>query len=99
MLSYSKLLSVLVPEELTWSVYPNPSDGTNFQVKFATEDLGKAAFVQLQDMSGRQLHQFSSSSLTSTNVKVELAQPLSSGIYIITIAVEDHFTRQKMIVR
>jgi cytochrome oxidase Cu insertion factor (SCO1/SenC/PrrC family) len=29
-----------VPEELSWSVYPNPSDGTNFQVKFADEDLG-----------------------------------------------------------
>lgn len=97
--SYSKLVAVDVTEVATWTVYPNPSDGNMFQVSFSDQDLGKPALVRLQDLNGRELHQYTTGSLDSRNVKIELPQPLSAGVYIITIGVEQRFGRQKMIVK
>ena len=97
--SYTKLVKVDVPESLTWSVYPNPFNGTEFNVGFSPGDIGKSAFIKLHDINGKELLLLVVESLNSTQVKVEMPQALSSGIYVISLGVEQQVVRQKLMVR
>jgi hypothetical protein len=98
-ISYSKLVSVDVPETATWIVYPNPSNGSDFTIGFAPVDLGKDAYIKVQDMGGKDMFQVMAPNLNSTQVKVVSPQTLSPGLYIISIAVEQQIARQKLMVR
>ena len=97
--SYSKIVSVEVSESLAWVVYPNPSNGTEFTISLSPSDIGKQAFIKVQDIGGKELLQLTTESLISTQVKIEPAQKLSPGLYIISIAVEQQVVRQKLLVR
>ena len=97
--SYSKLLLVEVSETLSRVIYPNPSTGDDFMINFSSGDLGKSAFITVQDMSGNQLLELVTPNLTSRNLTVEPIQKLPAGLYIVSISVEQQMVRQKLIVR
>ncbi len=97
--SYSKLLLVEVSEIVERMIYPNPSAGDYFIIGFSSQDIGKNAFIQMHDMSGKELLRLDVPNLTSGQMKVEPFQRLSSGIYIISILVEQQVTQKKLVVK
>jgi hypothetical protein len=97
--TYSKLVSVEVPEGLTRAVYPNPSDGSSLNIDFNPGDVGKSTFIKVQDVGGKELFQFTTENLDTAQLKINLTQNLAPGIYIISIAVDQQITRQKLVVR
>ncbi len=97
--TYSKLVDVAVPEGLGWNIYPNPSSGSEFSIGFGPNDIGKDAYIKVQDLGGKDMFQVKALNLNSTQVKVVLPQTLSPGLYIVSIAVEQQIVRQKLIVR
>lgn len=97
--SYSKIVSVEVSERLTWAVYPNPSDGLGFTVKFTEKDLGKNTFIKLHDLGGKEILHINTENLSSTEMKIGTPQNLSPGIYFISIAVDQEVVRQKVIIQ
>jgi hypothetical protein len=99
MISYSKLVSVEVDGSAAWLVYPNPSNGSEFNVGFAADDIGKTAYIKVQNLEGKEQFQLTTGPLNSTQMKVESPQRLSPGLYVISIAVEQQVVRQKLIVR
>ncbi|MDZ4716076.1 MAG: T9SS type A sorting domain-containing protein [Cytophagales bacterium] len=97
--TYSKLVAVTVPESQGWVVYPNPSNGSEINVNFSQEDLGKNAFIKLHDLSGKELLQLTTEKLDSTQLKINLINDLSPGIYFVSIIVDQRVVRQKLVVR
>ena len=97
--SYSKLVAVDVPDYGSWTLYPNPSNGSDFSIGLSSGDLGKTAYIKVQDLSGKELFQMVSENLTSTQVKIEIPQKLAGGLYILSLAIEQQIVRYKLIVR
>lgn len=98
-LSYSKLVSVEIPNTSVWSVSPNPSSGNEFVVNFSVNDLGKPAFIKVQDMEGKEVFQLDAGVLSSSRIKIVPPLNLQPGLYVISIAVEQDVVRQKLIIR
>ena len=98
--SYSKVILVKVefPGSVAWSLYPNPTNGSEFIVSFTSFDLGKNAFIKVQDMGGKEIFQITTSNLNSKEVKVITPQTLLPGLYIISIGIDQQVIRQKLIV-
>jgi hypothetical protein len=97
--SYSKLISIDIPNTASWVVSPNPSSGSEFMVNFSVKDLGKQAFVKVQDTEGKEIFQLDAGLLSSSQIKVVPPQNLQPGIYVISIAVEQEVVRQKLVIR
>ena len=97
--AYSKLVSVDVVESLERVIYPNPSSGDFFTIGFSNQDMGKSAFIQLHDLSGREIHRLDISNLTAEEVRVEPSQQLPGGIYVVSILVENQKIQRKLVVR
>ena len=99
MVSYSKLLAVDVPDYLSWKVYPNPANGFEFSIGLSQGDLGKTAYIKVQDLNGKEMFQMVSENLSSTEVRIEVPQKLSPGLYIVSLGIEQKIVRLKLIVR
>ncbi|MBY0434866.1 MAG: T9SS type A sorting domain-containing protein [Cyclobacteriaceae bacterium] len=97
--TFSKLVAVDVPTALAWGVFPNPSIGSEFNVRVSANDIGKDVFIRLNDVSGKEVAFMKAESINSTRVKVMLPQPLQPGMYVVTIAVEQQLVKQKLVVR
>ena len=80
-------------------MYPNPSNGLEFNVTFASGDLGKGASIRLLDLEGNEMAQLSIENLSTTQVKVETPQGLAPGLYIISIAVGEQIERKKLLIK
>ncbi|HNP76793.1 MAG TPA: T9SS type A sorting domain-containing protein [Cyclobacteriaceae bacterium] len=98
-MSYSKLVSVEIPNTSVWSVSPNPSSGNEFVVNFSVNDLGKPAYIKVQDVEGKEVFQLDAGVLSSSRIKIVPPQNLQPGLYVISIAVEQDVVRQKLIIR
>lgn len=96
--TYSKLVLVDISSSLSWTIFPNPSDGKNFNIQFSEVDLGKTAYVRIQDISGRELL-LSSETLKSSNLTVEMNQNMAPGLYIISVSIGQEMVRQKLVVK
>ncbi len=99
--AYSKIIFVTY-EGLTSPrvvVYPNPSDGLNINISLSKESLGKTVSVKVHDINGKELLQSSTESLNSIQLKIALPQSFPSGIYIISVAVDQDIFRQRLIVK
>ncbi len=97
-ISYSKIVSVNVPESATWTIYPNPSSGSEFMISFASTDLGKDAYVKVQDLGGKEIFQIQATGLNTTQLRIVSPQTLSPGLYIVSIVIEQQVMRQKLMV-
>lgn len=97
--SYSRLVSVEIPNTSVWSVSPNPSSGNEFVVNFSANDLGKPAYIKVQDMEGKEVFQLDAGVLSASRIKIVPPQNLQPGLYVISIAVEQDVVRQKLIIR
>ena len=98
-ISFSKLVAVDVPDYLSWKVYPNPSNGSEFSIGLSSDDVGKTAYITVQDLNGKEMFQIETKNLTSTHLKIEVPQKLSSGLYIVSLGIEQRVVRLKLIVR
>lgn len=96
--SYSRIVEVDVSSLAVWNVFPNPSNGLEFNVTFSSRDLGKNASIGLHDLKGNEMIQLSIENLTSTQVKVETPQKLAPGLYVISIAVGEQIERKKLLI-
>ena len=97
--SYSKLLAIEVPDYLSWKVYPNPSNGSEFSIGLSSGDLGKTAYIKVHDLNGKEMFQMVSENLSSTEVRIEVPQKLSPGLYIVSLGIEQQIVRLRLIVR
>jgi hypothetical protein len=97
--TYSKLVSVDVPETSTHVAYPNPSTGDALSINFDYKDLGNTVSMLVQDLNGLEVATLPSVKLDSTTLKVIMPQRLLPGIYILSFSVGDQVVRQKVIVR
>jgi hypothetical protein len=95
----SKVVSVEVASENVWRTYPNPSDGAMLKIKMTSNESGREAFVGLKDVNGKDVMTQTSLVDESNLVTVEPSQKLSPGMYIVTIAVDNKISRQKLIVK
>lgn len=97
--SFSRLISVDVPESLFRSLYPNPGTGEVINLSVPAGDVGKTAVVWVADSQGRQLFQSTQFTVTSRDIRVPLATPLGAGVYVVSIALENQLKRFKWVVR
>ncbi|MBL7863668.1 MAG: T9SS type A sorting domain-containing protein [Cyclobacteriaceae bacterium] len=97
--TYSKLVAVEVPTFMAWRVYPNPTNGLDVRVTFSPDDIGKTAGVRIQDLSGKDLFINNGVRLESAEVSIGLREQLPSGMYIMSIAVDQQVSRVKLVVR
>ncbi len=97
--SYSRLISVDVPESLFRSLYPNPGTGEVISLSVPAGDVGKTAVIWVADSQGRHLFQSAQFTVTSRDIRVPLVAPLGAGVYVVSIALENQLKRFKWVVR
>ncbi|MEJ0056860.1 MAG: T9SS type A sorting domain-containing protein [Bacteroidota bacterium] len=97
--THSNIVSVAVPESVTRKAYPNPSNGSDFMVSFSKNDVSKNAIIKLTDVEGKEMFQVMVENIGSLAAKVEVPQKLTSGVYILSIAVGQEIVRQRLVVR
>ncbi len=97
--TYSKVISVEIAAQNLWSVYPNPSNGDILNIRLTNQEINKEAYIGVHDVSGKQLFSQTSKVGTSGLITVEPFQKLTSGMYVITVAVEQRMVKQKLMVR
>lgn len=97
--SYSKLVSVGVPESYYRTIYPNPGNGEQVSVSVSPGDIGKDAEVWISDQSGRDVYRSARFVVASRDIHVSLNFRLSSGIYVFSLVLENEVKRFKLVVR
>ncbi len=96
---YSKLVSVEVPESYYRSIYPNPGNGEQVSVAVSPGDIGKDAEVWISDQSGRDVYRSARFVVASREIQVGLTSRLSSGLYVLSLVLDNEIKRFKLIVR
>lgn len=97
--SFSKLVAVDVPESVARKVYPNPGTGTELSVMAAPGDVGKQAQVVIMNSQGQPLFQSTVFNVEERTIQVALPTTLSSGVYVVTLTVNNEVRRFKWVVR
>jgi hypothetical protein len=97
--SYSKLVSVEVPESYYRTIYPNPGNGEQVSVSVSSGDVGKDAEVWISDQSGKDVYRSARFVVSSREIQVSMNSRLSSGIYVFSLVLENEVKRFKLVVR
>lgn len=97
--SFSEVVRVEFNGENGWTVYPNPTDGSSFTIKFYDNDINREASVSLQEIGGKILLSQLGIVDQSAELTIEPERSLSAGLYILTVLVGDQITRQKLVVK
>lgn len=84
-------MSVEEPEQIIFSVYPNPSNGT-FEIVL-NQSSGEY-FIHIADITGRNVF---TKSFNSNEIRMDL-QHLSKGVYTVSIEKEGKISAQKIII-
>lgn len=84
-------------QDIQFNVYPNPSNGTLI-VDYFTEKYAKAD-ISILDLSGKVVHTqtVTFAPKKQGEVKIELQNALHSGLYLITLKVENNILSRKII--
>ena len=96
---YSDVVSVEFLGQDFWIIYPNPTNGINFNIKLSKDEIGKEVYIGLQSMNGQHLLSQTSIADASAKVTVEPSQELPSGIYIVSIITHEKVVKKKIIVK
>lgn len=97
--SYSRLVAVDVPESIFRTVYPNPGKGAELNLALPEGDNGKVAVVIVTDVQGRVVFETAPFQVNSPTVRLVPNEPLASGIYLVSVAVDSQVRRIKWVVR
>ncbi|MFH1319278.1 MAG: PKD domain-containing protein [Bacteroidota bacterium] len=100
---YSKMVAVnyTIDKDAEFIVFPNPSDGTNFNIRMKGYLENKEVLVVLRDVLGKTI--YSKVLITDTNgnflTAIDLMNNIPAGIYIILGSSKNDIYKQKLIVK
>lgn len=97
--SFSRLLAIDVPESLLRGLYPNPSTGEEINLWVPAGDVGKSARVWIVDSQGRQVYESPVFTIEERNIRVAFPGRFGTGVYVLSLAVENQLKRFKWVVR
>jgi hypothetical protein len=97
--SYSHLVAVDVPESIFRTVFPNPGNGTEINLALPEGDRGKMAMVIVTDVQGRVVYQSAPFDVNSRTVRLVPHESLASGVYLVSVAIDNQVRRIKWMVR
>lgn len=92
-------ISIFVAPKISWSVYPNPIVGSEFNVTIEKSDAIKALDISLQDIQGRSIQTKTFNFEQGSTCKISLPRPMASGLYMIVITQGDETYREKIVIQ
>lgn len=92
---------IFSPKELaaTMVVYPNPSNGQHVTVVYNILSQADAATLNVYDLAGRQVYAAELGNTAGVQQHRLPAQELNTGMYIVTLTVNNQQTHQKLIIK
>ncbi len=97
--SYSKLVSVEVPVSVEEGIYPNPGNGEEINLYVPSGSTGMPAQVWVANTQGMTVFQTQPFTVKDRTIRLTIPSRLSSGVYVVSLALENRLTRFKLVVR
>ncbi|MFM7852762.1 MAG: T9SS type A sorting domain-containing protein, partial [Flammeovirgaceae bacterium] len=97
--TYSFVVTVFVEGTDTWTIYPNPSGGSQFTISVGPENIDKPILIQMSNSAGQNL--FSAQSVVDVQgeLVIKSTESLSPGLYIATVTVGNQQKKHKIIIK